>query len=214
VADKRTANAFADTETGINKVFSEASDGASSQAKRRYMLNKEAQESLAPGFKDNEKAINTLRSISKSGKEIKRELLEHMDGKYNTGLIDSANKVKMFDTFGKGAKGVDGSDIITGPQTPLSKGLAAIGGIAGWKMGSAQGALAGSAGGQAIGKKLSSPKAIRTYIEQIIRAEKKTNVLDKKTKDWMRTELYNKFTKGDALRETLKTTKKLSDERG
>lgn len=215
VADQRTANSFAESESKINKVLSNATDGESSVAKRRYQLNKEIQKEIAPKFKSAEATERTLRTLQQPNNKIKRELFDYLDNNYGTGVIRAANKVKMFDTFGSQAKGVTGLDTanIT-QQTPLSGILGGLGGIVGWSAGSGFSAMAGAAAGQALGKKLSSPKAIRKYVEGIIRTDKYMKVLDKKTKKYMKEELFKKINRGDGLRELIKTSAKASKDRG
>lgn len=215
VATQQTANAFQKAEKGINKALADVTGGKSSVVKKLYAKQKELEKMLKPAFKSPKKLHSTLKNLRKEGSKIDAEMLAGVDKKHGTRLVDASNKIDMEQTFGKGAKNLEGLNTVSiTQQTPLSKGLGAIGGILGWKGGSAQGALAGSAAGQALGKKLSSPKAIRSYIEKLLRSDKYVRVMDKKTKDYLREELYKKLTKGDALREAIKASQKASEDRG
>lgn len=211
---KMTAKSFGDAEMAINDVMEEASGGQIKQANKIYAQQQALQDELAPALKSKEKLANALRTLGTDSNRTKAELLDYLDKNYGTNLIQASNKLNMANTFGEGAKNIGGLDVteIT-KQTPFSTLLGTIGGVAGWGAGSGFAAAGGVALGQAVGKKMSSPAAIRKYVETLVRTDKYAKVMDKKTKEWLKKELYKKINKGDALREAIKASQKISEER-
>lgn len=211
---KRTAKAFGDAEMAINDVMEEASGGQIKQANKIYAQQQSLQDDIAPALKSKDKLANALRTLGTDSNRTKAELLDYLDKNYGTNLIQASNKLNMANTFGKGAKNIGGLDVTEiAKQTPLSTLLGTVGGVAGWGAGSGFAAAGGLALGQALGKKLSSPAAIRKYVNTLIRTDKYSRVMDKKTKDWLKGELYKRLNKGDALREAIKASQKISEER-
>jgi hypothetical protein len=155
-----------------NKLFDEATNGLSTPAKQQYAEAINLEKNFLPSFEGNtdfttaQKSYKTLSEMDKSGRTILRDklaLLAENGGADLTKEMEVLNAHRSFGAPGMMMQSLKG-------RIPLAGGMAALGGLAGYKSGGGySGAVAGGAGGAALGAAIASPTALKFYMKAALK---------------------------------------------
>jgi hypothetical protein len=167
IPDARLAGAVGKTDGAINQELELATAGADSTGKLKgdYRATKELERGVAPYFRTDQQAFNTLRNLDSPSKRLLYESLDQADKQLGTDLLPTAEKLEAYSAFSKPSWDAvsSGGSTSTSRTLPLYNTLASGADSAAEHIGVpfAKPALKGLA---YVGTKLGSPKAIRAMV--------------------------------------------------
>lgn len=204
------ARGYGELGTAIDDV---ANKIGSKQAREQFKNHVEFVGDIAKNFKDANSLETFMKAATKGNRKVIAEKLGRIDKKFGTNISEEAKVISTAQAL----KGGQGSGTIVDtlrPKSVLEMIGAATGAKLAWASGQPSLIPVTLAAGAAVGRKLGSIKAARNYVNFIVDVEGKALGLEKAAQDLLKKQLYKSVTGEAALRETIKASKKMTEDRG
>jgi hypothetical protein len=188
-----------------------ANNIGSKQAREQFKTHIEFVGEIAKHFNNIDSVESFMKAADRGSRKTVAEKLGRIDAKFGTNL-KAKNKVLSTAQALGGYEDKNLMDALR-PKSFLETLGAATGAKIGWAMGQPALIPVTLAAGAAIGRKFGSMKAARRYVDFIVSTEGKALGLDEQAQEILKRQLYKSVTGETAIREALKTSVKLNEDR-